>query len=331
MLHWLERLHHAGIITPGSTMMEFGPQDIDIPKNIVEASAKRMLPVGRVDERMDAIFDGWGGPRRDCQAAFYSLFGVTRYVSSDPFDSRADYRYDLNNYFPHFSRYDLITNFGTAEHVFNIPEVFRAAYRLLKKGGVMLNVLPAHGDIDHGFYNIHPILYRGFAAHSGFEICDFQYIDDIDLRTAVAKASGNEPYNFNALPIRLADCADESAFKRKVYEQHLQNAQRRQAVDLPDKLRSSMVFDYCYVAMRKVGGRKLRTPYQYLQESSLLEGPRPTLQRNFREYVVGLARRGSRSAVRNGINWARRMRPLIPARLWSAASRLARSRWSEKI
>ena len=324
MLHWLERLRHAGIIVPNASMMEFGPQDLDIPKNIVEASARRMMPAGRVAERMDAIFDGWGNPHRACQADFYSLFGVTRYVSSDPFDSRADYRYDLNYFFPHFRRYDLVTNFGTAEHVFNIPAVFRTAHRLLRTGGVLLNVLPSHGDIDHGFYNIHPILYRGLAAHSGFEICDFQYIDDIDLRTAAAIEADEKPYDFSALPIQLSDCGDERAFKRKVYEQYLLNDHRRQSSKFSERQRASMVFDYCYVALRKVRRGRFRIPYQHLRESSLAVHP-PTPLRNMREFATGWFRRESRKAIKRGINLARRARPFIPDRVWSAASRLRRA------
>ena len=292
MLHWLERLHHAGLIKPNSAVLEFGPQDIDIPRPIVEASARRMMPADQVDELMDKIFDGWGGARWTCQANFYSMFGVSRYISSDPFDKRADYHYDLNYYLPHFGRYDIITNFGTVEHVFNVPQYFRSVHRLLKPGGILLSVMPTFGDIDHGFYNIHPILYRGIVAHSGYDLCDFRYIDDVSLRSEMAKKNaGPEMFDFDALPIRLEDSNDETAFKRKVHRQYLANTRRREAKDVPENLRDSIVCDYCFVALRKRDGGRFRTPYQYLQDSLLLTGPRPNFWGNFGMVVQKLFRR----------------------------------------
>ena len=290
MMHWLERLNHAGIFPQQSRLMEFGPQDVDVPRPMLEAAARRMYPGEDVSARIDKIYDGWGGPLWTCQSDFYSVFGARSYHSTDPFDPRAEFRYDLNAYFIHFHRYDIVINFGTAEHVFNIANVFRTAYRLLKPDGVFLNVLPAYGDIDHGFYNVHPILYRGLAAHSGFELCDFQYIDDIAARTVQAASGGTAPYDFDALPIRLADLDDEAAFKRKVYERFLANAERRTDPIAPQWLENLMVFDYCYVALRKVATSAFRSPYQFLQEASLRAGQPSALRTNFKGFIESWSR-----------------------------------------
>jgi hypothetical protein len=110
------------------------------------------------------------------------------------------------------SRFDVITNFGTAEHVFNIGNAFKAAYDLLQRGGIFPNVNPAHGDIDHGFHHLHPILFHTLAKHSGFEIVDYQYIDDTAARTELLKRNPHAIFNFEALPVKLANIADATRF-----------------------------------------------------------------------------------------------------------------------
>jgi hypothetical protein len=69
----------------------------------------------------------------------------------------------------------LATNFGTAERVFNIGELFHSIHDALRPGGVAMHVLPAFGDIDHGFYNIHPAVYFDLAAADDYTIEDKFY------------------------------------------------------------------------------------------------------------------------------------------------------------
>jgi SAM-dependent methyltransferase len=236
------------------------------------------------------------------------LFGIGSYDALDPFDGRAKYRYDLGRFVPIFRRYDVISNFGTAEHVFDIANVFRTAHRLLRPGGILLNVLPAQGDVDHGFYNIHPVLFRMMAAHAGYEICDLQYIDDIARRTDAQCKTTDSRFDFDALPLRLADMADGDAFKRMAFDRLATNlALRREPAGdvLPP------VFDYCFAALRKVTSGRYRAPYQYTERP-------PSRWANAAAFVSGngafgsawraLRGAGTRAAVRS-IRLARRLLP----------------------
>lgn len=281
MVHWFERLAHRGIITPGSRMLEFGPQDVSTPREVVEAIANRLYGPDEGERRISAIFDG-PGARRDCQRNFYGLFGVSSYRSLDPFDDRADYRYDLGRFVPVFGRYDIITNFGTAEHVFNIANVFGTAHRLLSDGGLLLNVLPAYGDIDHGFFNVHPVLFRTMAQHSGYEICDFQYIDDIAWRTDEQCASPQNVFDFEGLPIRAASMADSAVFKRLVHDRMIANAAKRASSTETSR---QPVFDYCFVALRKTKAGHFVAPYQYSERP-------PSRWSNLWAFVSGARLRG---------------------------------------
>ena len=64
---------------------------------------------------------------------------------------------------------DFVYDCGTAEHIFDIAQVFRNIVRLLRVGGTVLMSTPANGQCGHGFYQLSPeLFYRLFEAN-GFE------------------------------------------------------------------------------------------------------------------------------------------------------------------
>lgn len=262
IVHWLERLTRKGVLKPGQSMIEFGPQDIDIRPAFLSAVISRLRGDEEAERLISEVYDGESFKAED-QAKFYSIFGITKYCSMDPFDRRSRYHYDLNFSVPIFSRFDVVTNFGTAEHVFDIANVFKTAFDLLPVGGIFLNVNPAHGDIDHGFFNLHPILYRTLAAHSGFEIVDLQFVDDIALRTELAGRDPSIAFEFDRLPIKLADMEDEAAFKKTVYDRFLKSASDPSRSGVWPGGTAPAVFDYNFVALRKARAGRFQTPYQY--------------------------------------------------------------------
>jgi hypothetical protein len=66
-------------------------------------------------------------------------------------------------------QFDLVTNNGTGEHVFNQAMVFENMHNLCNVGGVMLNCLPFLPWIDHGFYNFNPCLFRDLVHVNDYE------------------------------------------------------------------------------------------------------------------------------------------------------------------
>jgi SAM-dependent methyltransferase len=152
---WLSSLKSRGILQGGS-MLEIGPSDLILyTPAAVEFYIRRHMPPDGVRAVMDALFDGQGLFRREEIGTLYRVFGYDRYRSIDLADSRADWHCDLNHPIDIPERFDMITNFGTAEHIFDIAEVFRSMHALLRPGGIQLHVMPAYGDVNHGFYNIH--------------------------------------------------------------------------------------------------------------------------------------------------------------------------------
>ena len=257
---WLLKLQADGLIGHGETMLELGPQDIMVTP--LHAMA-RLHPLSRPGLDISSVIAG-GTISPSSQKTLYAALGVGQYLSSDNMDERADFLIDLNHPVQGNSRqFDLITNFGTAEHVFNVAQVFVTIHQLLKDDGVVLHILPALGDVNHGFWNIHPTVYFDIARDNGYEILDFRYVDNMAIRALrMNEAEGLEDlsarFDFDALPVRI-DCSNRLVpfqvlnphFKQIAGAQYIKNTADP---DFQPILRQdpSRVFDYCFVAMRKL-------------------------------------------------------------------------------
>ncbi len=80
--------------------------------------------------------------------------------------------HDLNEELPAAltGAYDTVIDFGTTEHVFNISEAMRSAYRLCAPRGVVLHSLPANNWCGHGMYQISPELFFSlYTRERGFD------------------------------------------------------------------------------------------------------------------------------------------------------------------
>lgn len=67
-------------------------------------------------------------------------------------------------------KYDLITNFGTLEHVFNLPMALKNIFDATKIGGRILHWSPTNNWVDHGFYQISPTFYYDYYRYNNFSI-----------------------------------------------------------------------------------------------------------------------------------------------------------------
>ena len=253
---WLSRLAKKGIIGKGDSIIEFGPQDLLCSRRAVEIHAHLNPDWSKMDE----IYDG-EKPRPVKAAAFYELFGITNYKSVDGQDPRADWLWNLNEPFRVSERFDIATNFGTFEHVFNIAAAFCSIHDVLRTGGVALHVMPAFADIDHGFFNIHPTTYFDLAEANNYVIEDLCYVDRWDIRNRVFEADLRPDYNFDSLPIRMEQLRDPLVLKHRVSAHFVESYQ------LPETLFHGASFpgrcyDYCLVALRKAINRQFRQPMQ---------------------------------------------------------------------
>jgi SAM-dependent methyltransferase len=288
---WLSRLAKKGVIQRGQSIVEFSPQDVMSPRHAVRLYALRHNPPNAVDAILDEIFDG-EKLREDGIPGFYRLFGVERYRCTDLLDPRSDWICDFNEHVTLRERFDLATNFGTAEHVFNIGNLFHSIHDALRPGGVALHVLPTFGDIDHGFYNVHPTVYLDLAAANNYVIEDMFYGDRWDIRNKMLEADLAADFDFDSVPIRLDLMKDRSALQRAVTRQFVANYNdaetQRFGAPFP-----SLLYDYCAVALRKTTLAPFEVPMQTIYGGGHASKPRAVAIK-VRRGVRGLVDRASR-------------------------------------
>jgi hypothetical protein len=265
-IEWLSSLASRSHIRAGAAVLDLGTQDLWGEPEPLRRVAARHLGPADCDRILTAIYDGKTA-RRTSQHDFYSIFGAGSYRSIDLGDPRADFPLDLNLPVPAGTgTYDVVTNFGTTEHVFNIGQTFANIHNLLEVDGIQLHTLPAYGYIDHGFYNIHPSVYLDMAKANAYEVVDVFYIDNINVR--MAHATHEKPFDFGTLPIQLNDMSDTYALMTKAamrFQENLTSADTKAVLKkmAPKKSLIStlltkkaplpifLIFDMMFVALRK--------------------------------------------------------------------------------
>ncbi len=80
------------------------------------------------------------------------------------------HKLDLNQPVDLGSQFDVVSNLGTAEHVFNVAQLFKTIHEHTLPNGLMIHVMPFTGWIDHGFFNFHPTFYWDLAAANRYAV-----------------------------------------------------------------------------------------------------------------------------------------------------------------
>lgn len=103
---------------------------------------------------------------------YRNLFAPTKVVAIDAHGPTA-LKLDLNTLQGPPGKFGVVFNHGTAEHIFNIANVFRLMHDAAESGGLMIHESPFTGWIDHGFYCLQPTLFWDVAAANGYEVVLF--------------------------------------------------------------------------------------------------------------------------------------------------------------
>jgi len=69
-------------------------------------------------------------------------------------------------------KYQLVTNFGTTEHIANQLNAFEVIHNLTAPGGIMIHHLPMQGMFNHGLINYNPKFFWMLARSNGYKLID---------------------------------------------------------------------------------------------------------------------------------------------------------------
>jgi SAM-dependent methyltransferase len=151
----------------------------------VAAYLKRECPSWSDDDLM-AINERTGESLEESTADYMKSIGYGGHTCIDVNQRfgalQMDLNYSLADKYGFDEEFDLVTNNGTGEHIFDQASVFRNVHALTRTGGVMIHVLPFHNYVNHGFYNVQPILFHDLAQANQYKI----------LRISLADKDGKE-------------------------------------------------------------------------------------------------------------------------------------------
>lgn len=188
------------------TIIELGNQRLMVDAATIEQIIQSSSPTGmgssldiQALRRMAALsFQA----RLSETANFYKALGFESYTAVDinsNFGSLVmDLNLDLREYYRFSNRYDLVTNIGTGEHLFNQYQVFKNIHDLAKPGGLMAHVMPFVNWLNHGFFNYQPVLYNDLAAANGYSVVSMSFCNrlgaevKVDLSAPRSKATRSE-------------------------------------------------------------------------------------------------------------------------------------------
>lgn len=190
--------------------------------------------------------------------ALFRVLGYDIYRSVDLFDTRADWQIDLNDPAVIPEKFDLVTNGGTGEHIFNIAAMFKFVHDVLRPGGIALHSMPALGEFDHGFWNVHPSLYFDLAAANDYIIEDMVYVDNIDVRCQQHTMQVGVDFDFGQL-LTLEDLRDKNTRWTQVRNRF---DAARVGTTWSEYPGAGFPKDYMMVALRKPADTVFRFPFQ---------------------------------------------------------------------
>jgi hypothetical protein len=72
------------------------------------------------------------------------------------------------------NHFNLILDFGTTEHIFNVPNALLALRAMLADGGTIVHLVPSNGHSGHGLYQFSPSLFQEvYSQKNGFTCAQY--------------------------------------------------------------------------------------------------------------------------------------------------------------
>lgn len=181
----------------GPTVMELGNQTFDPtlrshqldPRNdilplVIRYPSDKGIPFDR--ERIEYLRQLSPEDAKPHTETYYKALGFSEYAAIDVNSTYGslimDLNADLRDTYGYIKTFDLVTNNGTGEHIFNQFAVFKNMHQLAKVNGILLFVLPFYNWLNHGFFNFNPLLFTDLAAANDYEV----------VRLSIAGAVGHE-------------------------------------------------------------------------------------------------------------------------------------------
>tara|TARA_B100001996_G_scaffold382681_1_gene375219 strand:+ start:1757 stop:2641 length:885 start_codon:yes stop_codon:yes gene_type:complete len=169
-------LYNLGYLKKTKSIIEIGSQELIVKKNdLKEFFDYAGLESGLVDAYPN--INNFPNKPRCSSKHFYKSLGINEYESIDINGEHGAIVYDLNKPFndkTKFNKFDIVTDHGSSEHVFNTPEVFKTMHNLVKPGGLI--IVSQQVLKGNGYFLFDRAFFEGIAAANKYKIIFASYM-----------------------------------------------------------------------------------------------------------------------------------------------------------
>lgn len=169
-------LWERGFFKNIKAVFEMGSQELHLKKVDFENLLKESC-LNKDGRKEFPHLENWPNAPRCSAKALYELLGAQKYDSFDLNGEHGALTHDLNFPFEDtsfFEKYDLVTDYGCNEHVFNISETYKTMHKLCKPGGIITIVQGVWQG--NGYYQFDLSFFEGLAAANHYRILFSSYI-----------------------------------------------------------------------------------------------------------------------------------------------------------
>ena len=163
-------LHNLGYLKNSKNVFEIGSQELHLKKeDLKQLFDNAGLKSNLVDEYPN--LNNWPERPRCSSKYFYESLGIKEYQCMDMNGDYGAIVHDLNKPFEDrskFNKFDIVTDHGSCEHVFNIAECYRTMHNLTKLGGYII-VAQAIWK-GNGYFKFDESFFEGIAAANNYKI-----------------------------------------------------------------------------------------------------------------------------------------------------------------
>ncbi|MDE2027115.1 MAG: hypothetical protein KGJ11_01070 [Candidatus Omnitrophica bacterium] len=168
-------LYQKGILKDTHSVMEMGSQGLHISIPDLE-ELLQMAGLSNYRKKDFGNLKRW--PEGSCSSkVFYEILGIKEYACIDLCGGYGAIDWDLNRPWEDKSyenKYDLVTDHGTNEHVFNTAEAYRTMHRLCKPGGLLVILqAPCRGN---GYFAFEPLFFTKMSEANDYKILFSSYL-----------------------------------------------------------------------------------------------------------------------------------------------------------
>lgn len=173
-------LYNSGLLKNSNNVIEMGAQELHLKKeDLQQLFYKAGLKSDFIEERLN-----WPSKPGCSSKCLYESLGIKEYQCIDISGKGDAIVHDLNKPFEDqskFNKFDIVTDHGSCEHVFNIPECYKTMHNLTKLGGY---IIITQGFLSkNGFYNFDELFLEEVAAVNNYKIVYNSYVVDAGEKT----------------------------------------------------------------------------------------------------------------------------------------------------